>query len=128
MQPEMVRTFVDEFYRELNRQASEQDARRECATRDLAKTEREIDRVIEAIKAGVPGATIKDEMTALEARRGDLLEQLNAAPPPVPRLHPNVAAPSRCARHLTPRVAAQKRRNASVRLLRRYGLSPKTAA
>jgi len=35
MQPEMVRTFVDEFYRELNRQASEQDARRECATRDL---------------------------------------------------------------------------------------------
>jgi len=92
MQPEMVRTFVDEFYRELNRQASEQDARRECATRDLAKTEREIDRVIEAIKAGVPGATIKDEMTALEARRGDLLEQLKAAPPPVPRLHPNVAA------------------------------------
>jgi site-specific DNA recombinase len=92
MQPEMVRTFVDEFYRELNRQASEQDARRECATRDLAKTEREIDRIIEAIKAGVSGAAVKDEMTALEARRSNLLIQLKAAPPPIPRLHPNVAA------------------------------------
>jgi site-specific DNA recombinase len=92
MQPEMVRTFIDEFYRELNRQGFEQDARRDGARRDLAKTEREIDRLIEAIKAGVPGATIKDEMTALEARRSDLLDQLKAAPPPVPRLHPNVAA------------------------------------
>src|SRR5262249_14773752 len=46
----------------------------------------------EAIKARVPGAAIKDEMTALEAGRNDLLDQLKAAPPPVPRLHPNVAA------------------------------------
>ena len=92
MHPDRVRTFVDEFHRELNRQASEQDARRDCATRDLAKTEREIGRVIEAIKAGVPGAVIKDEMTALEARRSDLLDQLKAAPPPAPRLHPNIAA------------------------------------
>jgi hypothetical protein len=29
-------------------------------------------------------------MTALEARRSDLLDQLKAAPPPIPRLHPNV--------------------------------------
>jgi site-specific DNA recombinase len=92
MQPEMVRIFVDEFRRELNRQASEQDAHRECATRDLAKIEREIGKLIEAIKAGVPGAAIKDEMTTLEARRSDLLDQLKAAPPPVPRLHPNIAA------------------------------------
>ena len=92
MHPEMVRTFIDEFHREVNRQASEQDARRDCATRDLAKTEREIRRVIEAIKAGVPGAAVKDEMKALEARRSDLVDQLKAAPPPMPRLHPNIAA------------------------------------
>ena len=67
MKPEMVKTFVDEFYREVNRQSSERDARRDCATRDLANTEREIGRLIQAIKAGVPGAAIKDEMTALEA-------------------------------------------------------------
>jgi hypothetical protein len=88
----MVKTFADEFHRELNRQASKQDARRDCVTRDLAKTEREIGRVIEAIKEGVPGTAVKDEMKALEARRSDLVDQLKGAPPAVPRLHPNVAA------------------------------------
>jgi site-specific DNA recombinase len=91
MRPEMVRTFIDEFRREVNRQASEQDVRRDRATRDLEKTEREIRRLIEAIKAGVPGAAVKDEMTTLEARRSNLLGQLKAAPPPIPRLHPNIA-------------------------------------
>jgi len=66
MRPEMVRTFIDEFHREVNRQASEQDARRDYATLDLAKTEREISRLIEAIKAGVPGGAVKDEMTTLK--------------------------------------------------------------
>jgi site-specific DNA recombinase len=47
--------------------------------------------VIEAIKAGVPGAAVKDEMASLEARRLELLEQFEAAPPPMPRLHPNLA-------------------------------------
>jgi site-specific DNA recombinase len=92
MQPEMIRTFVEEFQRELNRRARELDARRGCVTRDLAKIERDIGRLIEAIKAGVPGSTIKDEMAALETRRVDLLDQLKATPPPVPRLHPNIGA------------------------------------
>jgi site-specific DNA recombinase len=91
MHPEMVRTFIDEFHREVNRQASEQDVRRERATRDLEKTEREIRRLIAALKEGVPGAAVKDEMTILEARRRDLLGQLEAAPPPMLRLHPNIA-------------------------------------
>jgi len=47
--------------------------------------------VIEAIKAGVPGVAVKDEMTNLEARRIELLGQLESAPPPMPRLHPNLA-------------------------------------
>ena len=91
MRPEMVRTFIDEFQREVNRQASEQDLRHDRARRDLEKTEREIRRLIEAIKAGVPGAIVKGEMTTLETRRSDLLSQLEAAPPPTPRLHPSIA-------------------------------------
>jgi hypothetical protein len=47
--------------------------------------------VIEAIKAGVPGAAVKDEMASLETRRIELLGQLEGAPPPMPRLHPNLA-------------------------------------
>jgi site-specific DNA recombinase len=92
MHPDLVRTFVDEFRRELNRQAWEQDARRGWTTRDFQKTERDIGKLIEAIKAGVPGAAVKDEILALETRRSNLLDQLNAAPAPVPRLHPNIAA------------------------------------
>jgi site-specific DNA recombinase len=134
MHPEMVRTFVDEFHREVNRQASEQDAGRDCATRDLAKTEREIRRLIEAIKAGVPGAAVKNEMTTLEARRIDLLGQLKGAPPPIPRLHPNIAEVYRQkiaslrAKPLMTRVPARKLRNASVDSLRISGLCRKKAS
>jgi site-specific DNA recombinase len=91
MQPELVTAFVEEFHREVNRQRAEQEGHRDRIARDLEKAEREIRRLIEAIKSGVPGAAVKDEMTALEARRVELLAQLEAAPPPMPRLHPNLA-------------------------------------
>src|SRR5262249_14292646 len=91
MHPELVTTFIEEFHRELNRQRAEQDGRRDRTSRDLEKTEREISRVIEAIKAGVPGAAVKDEMASLETRRIELLGLLESAPPSLPRLHPNLA-------------------------------------
>ena len=91
MHPELVKTFVDEFRREVNRQAAEQNIRRNQSERDLERTERDIRRLIEAIKAGVPGAAVKDEMTTLEARRINLLSQLKEGPPPMPHLHPNIA-------------------------------------
>ena len=91
MQPELVTAFVDEFHREMNRQRAEQDGCRDRTARDLEKTEREIRRLIEAIKAGIPGAAVKEEMTVLEVRRVELLERFEATPPPMPRLHPNLA-------------------------------------
>ena len=91
MRPEMVTTFIEEFHREINRQRAERDDNRLRTERDLGNTEREIRRIIEAIKSGVPGATVKNEMTALEAKRVELVAALEAAPPPMPRLHPNLA-------------------------------------
>jgi DNA invertase Pin-like site-specific DNA recombinase len=91
MQPELVADFVDEFHREINRRRAEQDGCRDRTARDLEKTGREIGRLIEAIKAGVPGAAVKDEMTVLEGRRVELLARLDATPPSMPRLHPNLA-------------------------------------
>jgi site-specific DNA recombinase len=91
MQPELVTAFIDEFHKEVNRQRAEQDGCRHRTARDLEKTERELRRLIEAIKAGVPGAAVRDEMTILEARRVNLVARLEAAPPPMPRLHPNLA-------------------------------------
>ena len=37
-------------------------------TRDVVKTENDIKKLIEAIKEGVPGSAIKDEMETLEDR------------------------------------------------------------
>ena len=91
MQPELVTAFVDEFHREVNRQRADQDHSRDRSARELEKAERETRRLIDAIKSGVPGAAVKDEMTALEARRVELLAHLESAPPPMPRLHPNLA-------------------------------------
>ena len=70
---------------------AEQDGCRHRFVRDLEKTEREIRRLIEAIKAGVLGAAVKDEMKILEAKRVELVARFEAAPPPMPRLHPNLA-------------------------------------
>ena len=84
MRPELVTAFIDEFHREINRQRAEQDHGRERAVRDLEKIKRDIRKLIDAIKSGVPGAAVKDEMTALEARRVELLAQLEAAPSPIP--------------------------------------------
>jgi len=39
----------------------------------------------------VPGAAVKDEMAVLEAKRVEIQARLEAAPPPMPRLHPNLA-------------------------------------
>ena len=91
MHPELVTAFIDEFHREVNRQRAEQDGDHDRTKRDLEKTQRELRRLIDAIKAGVPGAAVKDEMAVLEARRIELLAQKQAAPPPMPRLHPNLA-------------------------------------
>jgi site-specific DNA recombinase len=91
MHPELVAAFVDEFRREMNRQRADEDGRRDRTARVLEKTEREIRRLIEAIKAGVPGAAVKDEMAVLEARRAEFLARSEATPPPMPRLHPNLA-------------------------------------
>ncbi len=91
MHPDMVKTFIEEFHREVNRQAGEHDMDRDRIERDIEKTERDIQRVIEAIKAGVPGAAVKDEMATLEDRRSDLFSQKEHTPAPMPRLHPNLA-------------------------------------
>ena len=91
MHPDCVKEFVTEFHKEMNCLAATQDTERDRLTRDLVKTERDIKKLIEAIKEGVPGSAIKDEMQALEDRRQELTHALEHAPDSLPRLHPNLA-------------------------------------
>jgi site-specific DNA recombinase len=52
---------------------------------------REIQKVIEAIKAGLPRADLREEMETLQARKEALLTQLTSAKELPPLLHANMA-------------------------------------
>lgn len=91
MHPDCVKAFISEFHRELNRLVADHDNERDRLSRDLAKTERDIQKLIEAIKDGVPGSTIKDEMQSLEDRRDELTQAMGCAPASTVRFHPNLA-------------------------------------
>jgi site-specific DNA recombinase len=91
MHPECVKAFVSEYHTEMNRLAATQDTERDRLARDLTKTEHDIQKLIDAIKEGVPGSAIKDEMRLLEDRRQELAHAINNAPASIPRLHPNLA-------------------------------------
>ena len=91
MQPVAYEEFIAEFNREANRLASSEDQEREHLGRDIEKVDGQIARLIEAIKSGVPGEAVKDEITALEAHKTALTSKLEIVPLPKPRLHPNLA-------------------------------------
>jgi len=52
--------FVDEFTRESNAKANQSEALKVRLKADLQKTKSEIQKLIEAIKAGGPGEALKD--------------------------------------------------------------------
>jgi site-specific DNA recombinase len=91
MHPELVKAFVEEFHREFNRLAANRDIDQDRRALDLAKVEREIKLIITAIKDGVSALTLKDELASLENRKIELGIDIEQAPAPMPRLHPNLS-------------------------------------
>ena len=91
MQPAAYQAFVDEFTREYNAEANHSEALKVKLKADLQRTKSEIQKLIEAIKAGVPGEALKNEMQSLQDRQKKIEEDLSVAPLPAPRLHPNLA-------------------------------------
>jgi len=91
MQPDAYKEFVSEFNREMNRLGASGDQERAGLTRELSKIDRDLSHLINAIKAGVPGSAVKEEVSVLEARKTELKNKLDAVPGPQPRLHPCLA-------------------------------------
>ena len=91
MQPAAYQAFVDEFTHEYNAKANHSEALKVKLKADLLRTKSEIQKLIEAIKAGVPGEALKNEMQSLQDRQKKIEEDLSVAPLPAPRLHPNLA-------------------------------------
>ena len=91
MQPDAYKEFVSEFNREMNRLGASEDQERTRLDTDLSHIDRDLARLIDAIKSGVPGSAVKNEITTLELRKTELENKLNAVPAPQPRLHPCLA-------------------------------------
>jgi hypothetical protein len=72
MHPDLVKEFIAEYHREINRANAERQAAQEGRKDELARVERQIRAIIEAIKEGLRTPAMKDELLALEKRKADL--------------------------------------------------------
>ncbi len=92
MHPEMLKEFVAEYHREWNRLNSESSSARTSIERELKQLGGQIDKIVEAITAGMFHASMKTKMDDLEARKAELTAKLAALPEQDPIvLHPALA-------------------------------------
>ena len=91
MEPELFKEFCAEFTKEVNRLRMERGANLEVWKSELERTDRELDKMVDAILQGFPPAKLKDKAEKLEARKAELTELLANADEPPPLLHPNMA-------------------------------------
>ncbi len=90
MRRDLFEDFCREYVRELNRLRMEHRAGLSSARSELASADREIRKLVQAIKDGVSALSIKDELLSLEARKAELQSRLSA--PEMPELlHPRMA-------------------------------------
>ncbi|MGY0794201.1 recombinase family protein [Azospirillum argentinense] len=92
MEPKLFKVFCEEFTAELNRQLAAESSTVDQAKAELARVERRMGKLVDAIAEGVPARSVKDELVRLEARQEELRLTLAEAPAKRrPLLHPNMA-------------------------------------
>ena len=91
MQPKLLKLFCEEFTKRTNELRREVSANVVGYKAEITKLERARKRCIEAIKNGVPGEEVKDEMIAIRERRLELEALLEATADDPVRLHPRMA-------------------------------------
>ena len=91
MEPELFREFCNEFTREVNRLRMEHGADLVAMRAELPRIDRELAKLLTALKAGGPIQAIVDDMKRLEARKAEVTERLANTEEPPPLLHPNMA-------------------------------------
>nr|WP_246449377.1 zinc ribbon domain-containing protein [Paracoccus amoyensis] len=92
MEPDLFKEFCTEFTKEVNRLRMERGADLTAIRDELPRIDRELSKLLSALKAGGPIQAIVDDMKRLEARKTELTEKLANAIEPPPLLHPNMAA------------------------------------
>jgi site-specific DNA recombinase len=93
MAPDLVSEFVRTFNEEVNRTRRDCDHRRDALQREQKDLERRIGRLLDAFASGVlKGASVQTKLEALEARQGEVANELSGLSEEPVRLHPNLAA------------------------------------
>jgi hypothetical protein len=91
MEPALFREFCTEFTADVNRLRMAERASRTAWEAELPRIDRELAKLLQALKDGGPAGTIVAEMRRLEARQTELAGLLANAGDPPPLLHPNMA-------------------------------------
>ncbi len=91
MQPPLVEEFIRAFTEETNRMHAIADQSRSESRRELAEVSRRLEGLIDAIAEGLRTPGLKAKLVELEGRKALLETEIAMAPPPAPRLHPNLA-------------------------------------
>lgn len=89
--PELFAHFCEVFTQEMNRLRMEARSGIGSAEAEIAKIDRELARLITAIKAGGPIEAVVEDMKRLEHRKSELRSFLAEADEPPPMLHPSMA-------------------------------------
>ena len=90
MDPDLFNIFCEEYIRETNQLHRKQSGKKAAQQQQLSKTEDEIAKLIDALKAGISPASIKDELSTLEQRKETLTSSLTELPPEQLLLHPSM--------------------------------------
>lgn len=93
MDQDLLEVFCREYAKERNRLNAQAEQGRSALEKELATTDRDHGKLVDAIIAGIPADQVKDKMQALTERREALAAQLAQTPAPDPiRVHPKMAA------------------------------------
>jgi hypothetical protein len=84
MWPDLVKEFVAEFHREINRLNRDSEQARESRVKEMKAVSRKLDGLIEAIADGLCTLGLKGRLMELEQRKQTLEEELAHAPAPAP--------------------------------------------
>ena len=91
MHPDLFKEFCAEFIKEVNRLRKDQAVQRSALEAELARIQRRIGKLVDAIADGLPARSLKDELLGLEAREDEITAKLAATPEPKVYLAPNMA-------------------------------------
>ena len=119
MEPELTELFCRHYTQHMNKLAAGHNATRNGKQAELDKVTRDLDRLIQAIIDGVPGAQVKDRIAALEQRKSMLMRELSDTKPVPVSLHPNMAELySQAVGELREALLCEDKRDQAARIVR----------